>query len=303
MALAPNTAPKLSIVIAAWNGEAMLRECLQSLKGQGETADIEIIVAANFGGEIRLACELEFGNLTFLAQPAETSVPQLRSAGIAAARGEIVALAEDHCIFDAEWCAEIKKAHLLDHSVVGGSVENSEGQRALDWAVYFYDYGRYMPPNSAGEVASLSGNNVSYKRAALEDVRDLFREGFFETFVHQELARRGHRLYLAPSAIVYHRKRYEFGAALVQCFHLARSFAARRTSRAPVWTRFGYALGSLLLPVLLPARISATVLRKKRRLGELFRAFPFVLVLMANWSFGEFCGYLFGEGASAGKWK
>jgi len=303
MTSAPSATLRLSIVIAAWNSEALLRGCLDSLKGQAETPDTELIVAANFDGEIRTACEREFANLKFLALSSETTVPRLRSAGIAAARGEIVALAEDHCSFDRNWCATLKKAHELPYSVIGGSVENSARQRALDWAVYFSDYGRYMLPNQPGEAPFLSGNNVSYKRAALEEVQEQYHDGFFETSVHAELLRRGYRLYLAPAAIVYHNKTYAFGDAFAKCYHLARAFAGRRMFRAGTLKRLTYGAGSLLLPLLLPARIVVRTLRKKRRAKELCLALPFLVVLMAGWAFGEFCGYLLGEGLSAAKWR
>ena len=52
--------------------------------------------------------------------PAGTTVPDLRKEGIRSAGGEIVALAEDHCVFDGNWCAELKKAHESDYQVIGG---------------------------------------------------------------------------------------------------------------------------------------------------------------------------------------
>lgn len=298
--MTPTVNPKLSIVIAAWNGAASLRQCLESLREQAAVADTEVIVAANFPSA---GDEASFSNLSALTFPAGTTVPTLRASGIAAARGEIIALTEDHCLFDPQWCAEIRKAHELPYSVIGGSVENAGGQRTVDWAVYFYDYGRYMPPNPAGETGSLSGINVSYKRAALEEVRHSYSGGFFEVFVHGELRGRGHRLYMAPAAIVYHNKAYRFGSSFVQCFHLARSFAGRRLAWAGLPRRIIYASGALLLPVLLPARIVARVLAKGHHLSKLLLALPCIVVLMTSWSCGEFVGYLFGEGASAGKWR
>ena len=299
----PNAKPHLSIVIASWNGMAYLRECLTSLCGQFEAAQVEVIVATNFDGGAAGMLAKEFPGVKHLALSATATVPVLRSAGIAEATGEIIALAEDHCTFDENWSAEIRKAHELPYAVIGGAVENASRQRALDWAMFFFDYGRYMPPNTAGLVNALSGNNVSYKGAALGEVRECFRDGFFETFVHGELARRGHKLYLAPSVIVHHRKTYKFRSAFVQCYHLARSFAARRVPRVALGKRLLFGLSSLVLPVLLPARIAVRTLRKRRHFKELVWAFPLLVLLMASWSFGEFCGYLFGEGASEDKWK
>jgi len=226
----------------------------------------------------------------------------LRQAGIAAARGEIVALLEDHCVFDSRWSEEIKRAHE-SASVVGGSVENVSVERALDWAVYFYDYGKYMLPNAAGATDALSGMNVSYKRAVLGEIREIYRDGFYETFVNEELKRRGHQLFLEPSAIVYHHKNYKIKRAAKHCYHLARSFAAQRTANVTPSKRAFFTAVSLILPILLPARIVSVTVKKGRHIKQLIRSLPFLIFLMFIWSYGEFCGYLMGEGKSAGDWR
>jgi hypothetical protein len=106
---------------------------------------------------------------------------------------------------------------------------------------------------------------------------------------------------LAPEAVVNHNKSYRFGDAFAQCFHLARSFAARRCFSAAKRTL--YAAVSLALPILLPARIVAQVWSKRRRRYELALAMPYLLLLMTSWACGEFCGYVFGEGRSGTRWK
>jgi GT2 family glycosyltransferase len=159
-----------------------------------------------------------------------------------------------------------------------------------------------MLPNAAGTAGSLSGLNVAYKRKALGEIQHVFADGFFETFANEELAQRGHRLSMAPAAIVYHNKSYKLRPALSHCYHLARSFAARRALRMPD-RRVLLILGSLTLPILLPARIVLSVAKKKRTLGWLAASMPFLILLMSFWSYGEFRGYLAGEGASRGEWR
>jgi glycosyltransferase involved in cell wall biosynthesis len=300
-ALGP-AAIKLSVVIAASNGSSMLEPCLSSLRGQGEAPDTEVIVAGNFDGPEKERIQRQFGFVKYLALPAGTPVPDLRTAGLACATGEIVGLLEDHCTVDARWCDEMKQAHRLPYAAIGGAVENRSPMRPLNWAVYFFDYGKYMLPISAGAASSLAGNSVTYKRLILSEVEASYRQGFFEIFVHQELKRRGHLLYLTPAAVVYHRKNYAWGNTLIWMFHLARSFAGKRVSGDSLAKRAAFAGGSLVLPFLLLARIVATVLEKRRHLGELFLSLPALAVLLASWSTGEFCGYAGGEGGSARKW-
>jgi len=293
---------KLSIVIAAWNGIHALDQCLASLVKQIDERDTEVTVVSNFHTE-SFESEKRFSFVKYIFLSKEATVPELRGHGICRARGEIVALVEDHCTFDPIWCREIKRAYELPYGIIGGSVENASVKRVLDWAVYFYDYGKYMLPNKADIAETLSGMNVSYKKEILDDVHDIYKDGFFETFVNEELKKRGHKLYMMPTAIVYHNKNYEFGRASTQCFHLARSFAAKRIPSSATSKRVLFIATSFMLPFLLSARIAAWTLRKGRHTKELILSFPCIFLLMTIWSFGEFCGYLNGEGSSAREWR
>ena len=291
-------AAKLSIVIAAFNGPSYLEQTLNSLVRRD---DVQVIVVSNYdeGGESLI--EGNYPHVNCFCMPRETTVPELRAKGIQHSTGEIVALVEDHCLFNKDWCEQIISAHDSHHQVVGGSIENA-GPGLLDWAIYFHDYGKYMPPNRAGTIDSLSGLNISYKRAVLDKYKHTYNIGFFETFVNMELANNGVKLYLAPDAIVYHNKSYRLHEAVVKCYHSGRSFGGMRVSGKTPLVRLKFILGSFILPFLLPARILLTVMAKKRHLKELFFCFPHIVLLMLCWSYGEFCGYLSGEGTSSTRW-
>jgi glycosyltransferase involved in cell wall biosynthesis len=289
----------LSVVVASWNGTASLRQCLESLETQTDRTSDEIIVVSNFAPDI----PKNGSGVSFHVRPSSFTVPELRRDGIAAARGSVVALIEDHCTVDAKWITEIKRAHISDAAAIGGAVENKGEGNALDWAVYFYDYGKFMPPNSAGVTETLSGLNTSYKREALDEIHDDYQNGFFETFANEALKRRGHQLSMRPSAVVFHNKRYELRSALSHCYHLARSYAAQRVADASFGKRSIFILGSLFLPILLPARVVLSVIRKGRNRGHLLRALPFLILLMSAWSYGELCGYSAGEGESRARWR
>jgi GT2 family glycosyltransferase len=293
---------EVSVVIAAWNSRALLERCLASLEDQCRAGDPEIIVVSNYDNGSREMIEKRFPQVRFLRLPEGTTVPRLRAEGIRQARGEVVALIEDQCFVDRDWCAEIKKAHRLPYLAVGGSVENASTERAIDWAVYFYDYGRYMLPGVAGAAAELPGNNVSYKRAALQSIERAFRNGFFETFINWELKASGGELFFAPSAIVYHNRSYETGEAFSECYHHGRAFAGKRVSGVGLAVRVARAIATLALPVVLSSRIVRATVGKRRHIKELLLALPHITLLMVTWSFGELTGYLLGEGGSASRW-
>lgn len=293
---------EMSVVIAAWNGDDYLRCCLSSLAPQIDSKKTEVIVVANYKSELK---EKEncfgFANYVFLSP--DSTVPELRSCGIIRARGEVIALTEDFCVFHPEWRRETEKAHEQNFTVVGGAIENSAAESLLNWAVYFYDYGKYMLPEKAGTVETISGANVSYKKEILEQLKKNSRNGFFETFVHEELKRNGHRLYLAPAMIVYHGRNYRWKEIAERFYHQGRSFAARRAAKMTIAKRLLYLIGSLALPFLLTVRILLRTIVKNRNLKELVLSLPWLTVLMFIWSLGEFIGNAAGEGVSGRKWK
>jgi len=293
---------KLSVVIAAWNSPVLLQQCLLSLLKQLNSGDSQAIVVSNFPtNDIQKRFEsapfLSFLNLR------DATVPQLRTRGIESASGDVIALLEDHSYVDDAWAAEIRKAHEMSYTVIGGSVENPAGQTPLNWAIYLYDYGPYMLPDVPRVATALTGFNVSYKRKVLTEVQDRYRNGFYETFIHEELQRRGYELFFMPSVIVYHNKEYGLKNSIVESYHHGRLFAAMRTSTATLNERAYRVATSLFLPLLLPIRIALRTVRKNKHVKELIAAFPYLLLLLSVWSYGEFCGYMCREGSSAKRWK
>jgi hypothetical protein len=294
---------KLSVVIAASNDLIALEKTLHSLRGQAETLDTEVIAVCNFNVEAKKGFARQFPFVKCVTLASDTTVPELRTRGIHLSQGEVIALVEDYCTLDERWCAEIKRAHESQHPIVGGSVENHCPDKALNWAVYFYDYGKYMAPVQAGPTQALSGMNVSYSREVLREVQESFRDGFYEAFAHQELKRRGYPLYLEPSAVAYLDNDYRFRETFRSYFHHARAFAGRRVAGGALIKRGMLVLGSCVLPVVLSGRVVLGVIRKRRCLFQLLRSLVHLFALTSSWSAGEFCGYLSGEGESARRWR
>lgn len=287
------TAPlSLSIVVVAWHGSVALKSCLNSLVNQLPAGNCQVIVASNFeANDLGNLPEL-LRNFESICLPPEAEVPELRARGAGRATGKIIAFLEDHCRCDAGWCEQMIKAHRSSYSVIGGSVENGQRQQRLSWAVYFYDYGAYMLPSVPQVVPALSGINVSYKREVLETLRDQYAHGFYETFINQELQKRGYDLYLMPTAIVYHDKAYDLKTAVAESYRYGRDFAARRLSGASAFKRLLYVIVSIPLPALLVGRIIRRTVQKKRHLKELAGCLPYLVLLMTAWSYGELRGYL-----------
>jgi len=293
--------PKLSVVIPSINGTKSLADCIVALEQQKHNDEIEIVVCESFDDAAAQTTHAQFPNVRFIHFRERKSIPELRVTGLMNARGDILALTEDHCIVHEHWVESVLSAHTSPYLVIGGAVENVAVERLIDWAVFFCEYGRYMLPVVSGATKDLPGPNVSYKRVVLDDFRGVFTTAVWESFWHSQLMNAGITLFSDPRLIVYHRKNFTLRGFLRERFHYARSFAGERVKDATWIRRAMYVCGAPLLPPLLLWRIVTAIWRKHRQRRELILSLPYIFLFTLLWSLGEFIGYVAGQGTSLEK--
>src|SRR5258708_12558549 len=118
--------PKLSIVIASLNGRPYIDACLAALARQQGNIQAEVLVAECVGPEVVSFIKSNYPDVKGIAFAERKSVPQLRAAGILAARGEIIAITEDHCIPADNWYTALVTAHTEESNpAIAGPVDNA----------------------------------------------------------------------------------------------------------------------------------------------------------------------------------
>jgi hypothetical protein len=281
----------LSVVIITVEGAERLRICLEALRHQ-TTVPMEILVPWDSAHGPSTQLESEFPEVQFLpVYGGRHTFAQLRSHGIAESRGRVVAITEDHFTPVPNWCQEILIAHEASHAAIGGAVEKSTPDTTLNWAFYLADYLRYLDP-SEGPSAHLTDGNVTYKRSALELVRNSWTQEFHENVVHGALQTRGESLWLSPRIMVKQKRNISLTAAIRDRYAFGRLFGSTRVEGASVSLRLKLSLTSLLLPPLLLGRIASHVVRTRRYSGAFLRSFPALLLISSVWAWGEFVGYV-----------
>jgi hypothetical protein len=281
-----------------------LGRCLEALTQQVDPPSMEIIVPYHLRADDIKELKLRFPEVVFLLvddlkkfdlhRSSREHHDELRARGLAAARGEIIGLLEDHALPDPNWCTRVAEAHRKGYVGVGGSIENGTN-RPLNWAVYFCDFGKYQNPVPEGESSFVSDANASYKRSALESIRPVWQESFNEPAVNWALTRRGEKLALSPKIIVHqHRGPLRLGSALKERFIWGRSYAATRTRLAGSTKRMICAAFSPMLPGVLLLRMTLNVMKKGRCKGVFLKVLPLTTMLTMAWSLGELVGYLTG---------
>jgi len=297
--------PALSVVVVSFSPPALVSKCLDALVASG-LQNQEILIVRRSGDEIDAVRTLADGvtGCRLLEAGDGATVPRMRHLGVAASCGSIVALIEDDCVVEHGWGAAVVRAHRTPHVAVGGAVEPSSFDRALDWAAFLCDYARFMLPLPGGEAQVLPGNNVSYKRSVVPELLGLTAErGLQETFVHDAWARAGVPMKVEPGIVVRNVHAWRLEDLCVVPFHHGRAFAGQRSRAWPVVRRLLYMAGSLALPVLQTGRILGRVLSRRRFFWPMLRALPYVAVFATCWSAGECAGYALGSGSSLDRWR
>jgi GT2 family glycosyltransferase len=296
----------MSVVVGLISGKKEdLRRCLKALRSQSLALPLEILVPYDDPCAAVATLAEEFPGVRFLrAEGLDTAAARagasrehhdtLRTIGIRAATGDVIALTEDHAHTAATWCEEMVAA-LERHpsaAAVGGAVECDDAS-LLAWAVWFCDFGRYQNPLPEGRSEFVSDSNVAYRRAALEKVGAAWRDDYHETAVHWAMVAAGFELCTTPRVVVWQaRSGLTLGDALRERFVWARSFAGTRARMAGGAKRWIWAALSPLLPLVMTLRLARTAFARGRHVGRFVAALPLIALLQAVWALGELVGYV-----------
>ena len=295
----------LSVVVTVVVGREFLRRCLTRLASQIEGKPIEIIVPYDSTAENIQQLKKDFPQVLFLnigviktnarpgTQAAAHEIYDCRTAkGLKTARGKVLALLQDSGIPDPDWCEQVLQAHRLPHGVIGGAVEH-EGMGALNWAVYFLDFGLYQLPLFEGPSGNLTDANVSYKREVLESVNGLWAERYKEVTVNRTLAKKGVVQWLRPQIVV----RQDCGELLfsqiaIERFCWGRLFGSLRAQEIRFVLRLFYAILSPAIPLLLIGRTARKVFAARRNRAKFLQSLPQFVAIALFRSAGELVGCL-----------
>jgi len=308
--------PRFSVVVAIVSDTtgspdtAHLEPCLEALDRLPSDASTEIVVPFYPAVKGIAALKERYPHVNFVEvtdlktytgrSGSREHHDELRARGLAVARGDVVALIEDHGIVTPDWSTRLLEAHAGASAAVGGAIENGI-DKPLNWAVYFCDFLRYQNPLPEGETAIVSDANVAYKRIALESVRPIWQEIFHESSVTAALRAKGQQIILAPAAVLHqHRQGLRVSSALRERFVWGRSYAATRARLARLSQRAFWAFFAPALPVLMMARMTRMAWQKRRTMKAFLKAFPLTCALAVSWSCGEWVGYVTGRANSAG---
>ena len=281
----------LSIVLAATEPCADLANCLAVLVPQAEAVGGEVIVGEGYDGEAPGARAVGAGDHVRWIRVPGASVFELRARGAEAARGEIVALTEDHCVVGSDWCDQILDAFARNPDALAatGPVLNGATDRLIDWANFLHTFGAFSPPvNGAQRDRCPPAANVAYRRSAIGP--GPIAPGWMELELSPRLFFDG-RFCVSEGMTVTHVQSHGFIGTLAAHFHNGRSTTGLHrvplTRRQLPWMQFRAALSSMS--------------REARSAPAARASLPLMLLLSCCHAAGEVTGIVAGAGRSPAK--
>jgi GT2 family glycosyltransferase len=188
---------------------------LEALRGQREARPCELIVVddGSADGTGEFLAGLAAGGAIVHVRGAGRGPAAARNAGIARARGDIIACTDDDCEVGADWVSRLR-GRLLESgaAAVGGRVVAApDASRPARISQAITNGIAGVLNSDEPQAAFLTSNNVAYRADALREA-GLFDEGFTgaggeEREMHERLRARGLRLVYDPGIVVEHRPR------------------------------------------------------------------------------------------------
>jgi glycosyltransferase involved in cell wall biosynthesis len=281
--------PRISVVVASQDAEATIVECIGALARDAGAVEVavELIVADGSRDRSLPLVHAAFPQVRIVSQPPGTLVPELWSAGLRVARGELVGITTAHCVPVEGWIQAMIAAHGHGCAGVGGPIDCDRRAGFVDRAIYFTRYSAYMPPLAARDVADLPGDNASYDAAVLRQFPAYVDGVFWEPFLHAEMRRAGLRLCLDPRPVVRYVRSHAVAPFLTLRFAHGWHFGAVRARGEAAARCLARAAAFPLVPLVLAVRIITRTRARPAARRQLLAVLPLVFLFLSAFAAGE----------------
>jgi glycosyltransferase involved in cell wall biosynthesis len=210
--------PKVSVVVASYNGGRTLRACLESLCHLNYP-DYEVILVDDGSTDDTPALAKEFPGVRAIRHE-NRGLSAARNTGIAAATGEIVAFTDSDCRADEDWLRYLVGDLLRSEFVgIGGHNFLPPDDSFVAAAVLVSPGGPAHVMLTDCEAEHIPGCNMAFYKWALEEIGGfdpIFRKAGDDVDVCWRLQQRGHRIGFSPAGFVWHYRRSTVKAYLKQ---------------------------------------------------------------------------------------
>ena len=215
----PPRQPRVSVVVASFNGARTLPACLNSLV-QLNYPDYEIILVDDGSTDNSLEIAKHFPDVRTIAHPTNQGLSVARNTGIAAARGEIIAFTDSDCRADEDWLFYLVGDLLKgEFAGIGGHNFLPPDDSLVAAAVMVSPGGPAHVMLSDREAEHIPGCNMAFYKWVLEEIGGfdpIFHAAGDDVDVCWRVQQHGHKIGFSPAGFVWHYRRSTVPAYLRQ---------------------------------------------------------------------------------------
>jgi len=210
--------PRVSVVVASYNGARTLKTCLDSLAGLNY-ADYEIILVDDGSTDETPQIAQLYHGVRYLRQQ-NLGLSAARNAGITAATGEIVAFTDSDCRSDEDWLYYLVGDLLKgDFAGIGGHNFLPPEDSCVAAAVMVSPGGPAHVMLTDREAEHIPGCNMAFYKWALQEIGGfdpIFRKAGDDVDLCWRLLKLGRKIGFSPAGFVWHYRRSTIAAYLKQ---------------------------------------------------------------------------------------
>lgn len=229
--------PEVSVIVPARDAAASLGACLDALAACGGPV-AEVIVVDNGSRDTTASLARAHPVVDCVVTEPRTGSYAARNAGLAAARGSVLAFTDADCTPHPGWLTAGLAALRAGADVVGGAVVPQRSPQPSVWERYdaalYLRQSEYVAAQGFAATANLFARAAVFAAVSGFDAR-LRSSGDVEWCTRARAA--GFRLAYAPDAVVGHRPRTTLAETWVLHRRLGAGWAAlaRRGQRPSMW--------------------------------------------------------------------
>ncbi len=206
----PARTPKVSVVVASYNGARTLEACLDSLR-RLNYQDLEVVFVDDGSTDNTPEIARKYPDFRCFRHEKNLGLSVARNTGISAASGEIVAFTDSDCRADPDWLRYlISDLVASDFAGMGGPNLLPPEDSPVAAAVMASPGGPAHVMLTDRQAEHIPGCNMAFYKWALEEIGGfdpIFRAAGDDVDVCWRLQQAGHKIGFSPAAFVWHYRR------------------------------------------------------------------------------------------------
>jgi len=211
--------PKVSVVVASYNGDRTLKACMDSLQ-KLNYPDYEIILVDDGSTDSTAQITLLYPKVRYFRHEKNLGLAVARNTGIAAANGEIVAFTDADCRADEDWLYYLVGDLLSgEYGGMGGPNLLPPEDSAVAAAVMVSPGGPAPVMLTDRQAEHIPGCNMAFLRTALSEIGGfdpVFRSAGDDVDICWRMQQAGYEIGFSPAGFVWHYRRSTVGDYLKQ---------------------------------------------------------------------------------------